>query len=78
MNNLVKNNCFWATHPNKYYNENGGILPGAVGFEAYNNVIADPEYVDCQAKKFSAVGGQPLPEHPRSCTASFRLTVIVR
>jgi hypothetical protein len=51
-NNTVHDNCVWATNRDDYYNKNGGILPGAVGFEAYDNLVAKPRYVDHQAKDF--------------------------
>ena len=58
-NNLVENNCLWATNPDDYYNQNGGIQPEEEGFDAYNNLTADPGYVNRTAKDFRLHEGSP-------------------
>jgi parallel beta-helix repeat protein len=57
--NLVHHNCVWATNQNDYYNQNGGITPKEEGFDAYDNLVAEPMYVDREARNFELRDDSP-------------------
>jgi hypothetical protein len=64
--NLVSDNCLYASNASSYYNMNGGVLPvseGAQGFVAVDNVTVNPQFVDRGAKDFTLRSGSP-------CTAA--------
>ena len=46
--NVVHDNCLWASNGRP----NGGIPPEEVGFDAYDNLVAKPEYADPEAGDF--------------------------
>jgi parallel beta-helix repeat protein len=57
--NFVHDNCVWATNSDDYYNQNGGINPKEVGFDAANNLVAHPMYVNRRVKDFELLGSSP-------------------
>jgi Right handed beta helix region len=44
--NLVTGNCLHADNPDDFYNSDGGIEPQSRNFDARDNAIADPDFVD--------------------------------
>jgi Right handed beta helix region len=47
--NTVHHNCVWPTNRDGYYNQNGGVVPDPDGFDAYNNVVANPGSSRCRS-----------------------------
>jgi hypothetical protein len=45
-NNEVYDNCVWASSREPEYNQNGGIDPAEHGFDAYDNLNAEPTYAN--------------------------------
>lgn len=59
--NLVTFNCLWATHPDPWYRQNGGVQPGNGPPEIViaGNTVADPGYVNRQGKDFRIPASSP-------------------
>jgi parallel beta-helix repeat protein len=57
--NVVRDNCLWASSQEPYYNQNGGSGPEEVGFDAYDNLVADPKYVNREAGDFEVPDKSP-------------------
>jgi parallel beta-helix repeat protein len=57
--NIVRDNCVWATNSNDYYNQNGGIDSEEIGFDASDNLVTDPMYVNWWAKDFELPDNSP-------------------
>jgi hypothetical protein len=49
--NVVRWNCLWPTNPDTRYNSNSG-LEGKPGHTAYENMVADPVFLDRAAEDF--------------------------
>jgi hypothetical protein len=56
--NLVRSNCVWGGNPNPHYNQDGGVSDDD-GFTAEENLIAEPAYIDRQAKDFRLRSDSP-------------------
>lgn len=59
QNNVVRENCIW--NADGWYDEadGSGIQVPEEGFDATNNIIADPQYVDREAGNFQLEPGSP-------------------
>jgi parallel beta-helix repeat protein len=55
--NTFDDNCVFATNANSYYDTNGGVTTSGGGFDAQDNVVADPEYVDAASGDFTLRAG---------------------
>jgi Right handed beta helix region len=65
--NVASGNCLWPTNPDPFFNQNGGILPAAVGFVATDNTTLDSDpYVDRAGKDFTPRSGVCPGKGPRS------------
>jgi hypothetical protein len=56
--NVVYSNCVYATNANSYYDTGGGIA-STPGYSAYNNTIANPQFVNRAGKDFTLAEGSP-------------------
>jgi parallel beta helix pectate lyase-like protein len=50
--NLVRRNCLHGGNPDSDYNQDGGVSGDDEGFTVEENLIAEPDYIDRDAKDF--------------------------
>jgi parallel beta-helix repeat protein len=59
--NVARDNCLFATNSDRYYNQDGGVevdeSDSERGFAAYGNLVADPQFVNREAKDFRLKSG---------------------
>jgi parallel beta-helix repeat protein len=58
-NNEVYDNCVWASSREPDYNQNGGISSAEHGFDAYDNLIAEPTYANRKTGDFGLGSDDP-------------------
>jgi hypothetical protein len=57
--NDVYENCVWASARVPDYDQNGGIDPTELGFDAYDNLIVEPTYSNRETEDFEVGGDDP-------------------